>query len=62
MRIFEALNRLVLEATKKKGGALLNTVYTLMINSSDTSIRELFSFLLERAAQPYFSILKKWIF
>jgi len=33
-----------------------------MINSSDKSIKDLFEFLLEKSAQPYFQILKKWIF
>jgi len=33
-----------------------------MINSSDASIRDLFANLLERASEPYFKILKKWIF
>ena len=62
LRILENLNRLVTEAGNKKGGALLNTIYTLMINSSDSSIRDLFSFLLQKSAQPYFAILKKWIY
>ena len=45
-----------------KGGAILNVIYRLLINSSDASIKSLFHFLLQKAAQPYFSILKKWIF
>lgn len=58
----ENLKRLTVEAGNKKGGALLNVIYRLMINSSDKSIRDLFEFLLEKSARPYFSILKKWIF
>ena len=56
------LRRLTVEAGDKKGGALLNVIYKLMINSSDLSVREFFGFLLEKASQPYFTILKKWIF
>jgi hypothetical protein len=33
-----------------------------MINSSDETIRDLFASLLEKASEPYFNILKKWIF
>ena len=40
----------------------MNTIYKLMINSSDKSIRDLFEFLLEKSGTPYFQILKKWIF
>jgi len=50
----ENLKRLTIEAGNKKGGALLNTIYKLMINSSDKSIRDLFDFLLEKSATPYF--------
>ncbi len=62
LRIMENLRRLTIEAGNKKGGALLNVIYRLMINSSDKSIRDLFDFLLEKSAQPYFQILRKWIF
>lgn len=62
LRIMENLRRLTLESGNKKGGALLNVIYRLMINSSDKSIRDLFEFLLEKSAQPYFQILRKWIF
>ena len=62
LRIMENLKRLTSEAGNKKGGALLNVIYRLMVNSSDKSIRDLFELLLEKSAQPYFSILKKWIF
>lgn len=58
----ENLKRLVVAAGNRKGGALLNVLYKLMINSSDASIRDLFAFLLEKASLPYFNILKKWIF
>mmetsp|Transcript_9370 Transcript_9370/g.14253 ORF Transcript_9370/g.14253 Transcript_9370/m.14253 type:complete len:85 (+) Transcript_9370:1072-1326(+) len=58
----EGLKRLVLEAGNKKGGALLNVVYRLMINSSDKTLHELYEFVLEKASVPYISILKKWIF
>jgi gamma-tubulin complex component 2 len=33
-----------------------------MLNSSDKSIKELFSFLLEKSAEPYLEILKKWVY
>ena len=62
IRIMDNLRRLTVEAGDKKGGALLNVIYKLMINSSDLSVREFFGFLLEKASQPYFTILKKWIF
>jgi gamma-tubulin complex component 2 len=58
----ENLARLVTNAAHKRGGDLLNVIYQLMINSSDQSIKELFANLLERASEPYFGILKKWIF
>lgn len=58
----ENLRRLTQEAGNKKGGALLNVIYRLMINSSDKSIHDLFEFLLEKSAQPYFQILRKWVF
>lgn len=54
LRIMENLKRLTQEAGNKKGGALLNVIYRLMINSSDKSIRDLFEFLLEKSAEPYF--------
>lgn len=56
------LKRLVVATGNRKGGALLNVIYKLMINSSDASIRDLFAFLLEKSSLPYFNILKKWIF
>jgi hypothetical protein len=46
----ENLNRLVQEAGNRKGGALLNVIYKLMVNSSDPNIRELFTFLLDKAS------------
>jgi hypothetical protein len=58
----EALARLVSTAGQKRGGSLLNAIYQLMINSSDDTIRDLFASLLEKASEPYFNILKKWIF
>lgn len=58
----ESLKRLVVEAGNKKGGALLNVIYRLMINSSDKSIRDLFEFVLEKSSVPYITIMKKWIF
>jgi gamma-tubulin complex component 2 len=58
----DSLKRLVIEAGNKKGGALLNVIYRLMINSSDKSIRDLFEFILEKSSVPYIGILKKWIF
>lgn len=58
----ENLRRLTQECGNKKGGALLNVIYRLMINSSDKSIHDLFEFLLEKSAQPYFQILRKWVF
>lgn len=62
MRIMESLKKLVIEAGNKKGGALLNVIYRLMINSSDRSIRELFEFILEKSSVPYITTMKKWIF
>jgi len=62
IRIMDNLKRLVVESGNKKGGALLNVMYRLMVNSSDASIKDLFAFLLEKASLPYFQILKKWIF
>lgn len=62
IRIMEALKKLVIEAGNKKGGALLNVIYRLMINSSDKSIKDLFEFILEKSSVPYITILKKWIF
>jgi hypothetical protein len=35
MKIMDTLARLVVEAGNRKGGALLNVVYRIMINSSD---------------------------
>jgi len=62
MKVMDTLARLVMDAEKKKGGALLNVIYRSMISSSDSQIRELFTFLLDKAAEPWFTILKKWIF
>ena len=62
IRIMDNLKRLAVDAGNKKGGALLNVIYKLMISSSDTSIRDFFAFLLEKSSLPYFQILKKWIF
>ena len=58
----DSLKKLVIEAGQLRGGALLNVIYRLMINSSDKSIRDLFEFLLEKASEPYMTSLKKWIF
>ena len=62
IRIMDNLKRLVVDAGNKKGGALLNVIYKLMISSSDAAIKDFFAFLLEKASLPYFQILKKWIF
>lgn len=62
IKMMESLARLVLEVGNRKGGALLNVVYRIMINSSDKQMRELFTFLLDKAAAPYFQMLKRWIF
>ena len=53
---------MTVESTNKKGGALLNVIYKYMMNSSDRTVKELFSFLLEKAAQPYLDVLQKWIY
>lgn len=42
IRIMDNLKRLAVDAGNKKGGALLNVIYKLMISSSDTSIRDFF--------------------
>jgi len=62
MKVMDILARLVAEAGNRKGGALLNRIYNFMINSSDQQMRDLFTFLLDKAAVPYFAILRKWIF
>ena len=62
IRVMESLKRLVIEAGQRKGGALLNVIYKLMINSSDKAVRDLYEFLLEKSSAPYLDILKKWIF
>lgn len=62
LRIMENLNKLVIEATDKKGGALLNTIYKFLAMTSDKSVKELFSYLLEKAAEPFIEILMKWIY
>ena len=62
MRIMENLNKLAIEATDKKGGALLNVIYKFLTITSDKSIKELFSFLLEKSAEPFLHILMKWIY
>lgn len=54
IRIMDNLKRLAVDAGNKKGGALLNVIYKLMISSSDTSIRDFFAFLLEKSSLPYF--------
>ena len=58
----ENLNKLTTEQVNKKGGALLNVIYKFLTNTSDKSIKELFSFLLEKTSVPYLEILKKWIY
>jgi hypothetical protein len=60
--MMDNLRRLTLEAGNKKGGALLNVIYKMMINSSDKQIRDLFEYLLEKSTLPYFQILRKWVF
>ena len=62
LRIMENLNKLAIEATDKKGGALLNVIYKFLTITSDKSIKELFSFLLEKSAEPFLHILMKWIY
>lgn len=58
----ENLNKLATEAADKKGGALLNVIYNLLTMTADKSIKELFSFLLEKSAEPFLKILMKWIY
>lgn len=60
--MMENLNKLAIEASDKKGGALLNVIYKFLTITSDKSIKELFSFLLEKAAEPFLKILMKWIY
>ena len=62
MRIMENLYNLSTKAVNKKGGALLNVIYRFLTNTSDKSVRELFAFLLEKAASPFLEILQKWIY
>jgi gamma-tubulin complex component 2 len=61
MRMMENMNKLAIEASDKKGGALLNAIYKFQTITSDKSIKELFSFLLEKASEPFHKILLKWI-
>lgn len=62
LRIMENLNKLVIEATNKKGGALLNIIYKFLTITSDKSIKELFSYLLEKSSEPFLAILMNWIY
>lgn len=62
MRIMENLYKLTLDSVNKKGGSLLNVIYKFLTNTSDKSIKELFSFLLEKASVPFLEILQKWIY
>jgi len=62
MRMMENLSKLATEAHDKKGGALLNVIYKFLTITSDKSIKELFSFLLEKSAEPFLKILMKWIY
>lgn len=62
MRIMENLYKLSQESVNKKGGELLNVIYKFLTNTSDKSIKELFSFLLEKASLPFLQILQKWIY
>lgn len=43
----ESLARLVQEVGNRKGGALLNVIYKILINSSDKQIKDLYTFLID---------------
>ena len=45
-----------------RGAQLSNVIQKFLVNTSDKSIKELFSFLLEKTSVPYLEILKKWIY
>lgn len=57
MRVMENLYKLTVECVNKKGGALLNVIYKFLNNTSDKTIKALFSNLLEKTAAPFLEIL-----
>ncbi|GLE06230.1 hypothetical protein PINS_up015472 [Pythium insidiosum] len=64
LRTMETLRRLT-DACRHSGGggALLSEIQRMSASlAGDSAARQLFSFLLERASQPYLAMLERWIY
>lgn len=62
LKIMESLVKLIQDAEKSKGGALLNKIYQLMSESTDPQTLQIYSFLLNKSFTPYMDFLSKWIY
>ena len=62
-RTLGALSRICAEAAPFSGGALLNAVHATAVGGSvDQHAREVYAFLLHKAAAPLLRMLERWLY
>lgn len=60
LKILENLQKLCYQASLVKGGALLNIIYSFFQNTTDSELKKLYKFLLDKSVEPYCETLKLW--
>jgi gamma-tubulin complex component 2 len=61
IKLLENLQKLCYQASLIKGGSLINIIYIYFQNTTDSELKKLYKFLLDKSIQPYFEMLKLWV-
>ena len=61
LKLLDNLNKLTEKCSMIKGGALINIVYSAYLHETDSQMKNMYKFLLDKSFTPYFDMLKLWV-
>lgn len=61
MKLLENLHKLCQKCQLIKGGALINIIYSAYLHETDTQMKKMYKFLLDKSFMPYFEMLQMWV-
>lgn len=61
LKLLENLHKLCQNCSMVKGGALINIIYSSYLHETDTQMKKMYKFLLNKGFAPFFDMLKLWV-
>ena len=61
LKLLENLHKLCQKCSMIKGGALINIIYSAYLHETDSQMKKMYKFLLDKSFVPYFEMLKQWV-